>query len=532
MINSQLIRKLRECDTVILSTSKDFTRPMLVSPRSIGEMSIELNNTHPEGRASLLFRNSQPQSVYESILLEGEIKENSFIIHSQKGWQVHNSDFIGYVQSTLSADQGFMESYNENIFRQLVKLEGACHIISAVGGVIHSKPSTYSFEDGTFIVPVAQTDFVYRQLKANPRIRLLISTQEYNNINIDCIVQTERTQNNIAKLRLKPIRMTYGDQTELETYYFDKKGSVVEDIRIFFSSRLHYTKESVRWTFLLTSLLPILLGISIAFFEGYSISKSVALLTLLGFALVQVGLNRVTEYFDNKQRKDTYKLIDTPLSGGRYIFYGLHSPESVLIQAIVLIILAASIGLYLNSVVSGNVIIGLSILGGLIAYSYSGYPLQLSYKGLGEILILIIFGPLPTFAAWFLQSKSFVWNISLLLGLIPGIFSAIYVTLNNIADLEADVRIGKNTLVEMLGRGGAVKLARLSALSPLALIIILVITQINSPILLISMLTIPVVYKFIQSLSTKQLEKNTATYLLVYHISFMLIVVLSLILLK
>jgi 2-carboxy-1,4-naphthoquinone phytyltransferase len=94
-----------------------------------------------------------------------------------------------------------------------------------------------------------------------------------------------------------------------------------------------------------------------------------------------------------------------------------------------------------------------------IGYIYQGPPFRLSYKGLGEILCLIAFGPLAGSAAYYSQTQTWSWN-NLLASLVVGLATSLILFCSHFNQVKDDRAVGKLSPVVRLGA------ARSAALLP------------------------------------------------------------------
>lgn len=207
-----------------------------------------------------------------------------------------------------------------------------------------------------------------------------------------------------------------------------------------------------RAPFLSASLVPALLGAFAAYWRTGHLNAAGLLATLAGIACVHLGANLANDYFDYKTGCDSRNPEPTPYSGGsRVIQDGLIPGRAVVTASAFSFAAGAVLGLYLNSLVPGNgiLIIGLiGIAGGLF---YTAVPVKLSYRGLGEITVFLCFGPLLVAGSYLVQSgrlDSDVFAVSLPAGLLV----LAILLINEVLDVRWDREAGKNTLVVALGR--------------------------------------------------------------------------------
>ena len=190
---------------------------------------------------------------------------------------------------------------------------------------------------------------------------------------------------------------------------------------------------------------PVIIGFALAYREGVHHFPSVILAALVAL-LIQAGTNMVNDYSDFKKGTDT----DSRVGPVRVTQAGLISPRRMKIGMLVVLILIIlfSIPLVLRGGVPILIIGVLSIISGIL---YTAGPFPLGYNGLGDIFVLIFFGPVATAGTYYVQTLELSQN-SVLAGLGPGLLSVAILTINNLRDYDDDKATGKNTLVVLLGR--------------------------------------------------------------------------------
>ncbi len=170
-----------------------------------------------------------------------------------------------------------------------------------------------------------------------------------------------------------------------------------------------------------------------------------ALAALFGGLMIQIGTNYANDYFDHKKGVDT----EHRLGPTRATQAGWVTPEEMKAATIVAFTLAFLAGIYL--VYRGGwpiVIIGLlSILFGVL---YTGGPMPIGYVGLGDLFVLIFFGPVAVGGTYYAQTLHITANV-ILMGIAAGLFSTAILTVNNLRDLESDRAAGRKTLAVRLG---------------------------------------------------------------------------------
>ena len=198
------------------------------------------------------------------------------------------------------------------------------------------------------------------------------------------------------------------------------------------------------------AIAPVIIGAAMAHTDGAVVILP-ALAALFGAIMIQIGTNFANDYYDFIKGADTTDRIG-PI---RLTQAGLISPGSMKRAAFIVFGLAVLAGCYL--VWRGGwpiVAIGLtSILFGVL---YTGGPFPLGYNGLGELFVLIFFGPVAVGGTYYVQMLTIDTNV-IVAGLAPGLISVAILVVNNLRDIENDREVGKRTLAVRFGR----KFARL-----------------------------------------------------------------------
>ena len=205
---------------------------------------------------------------------------------------------------------------------------------------------------------------------------------------------------------------------------------------------------AIRPQTLAAGLAPVVIGTAMALGDGLFHAAS-ALMALSVALCIQIGTNLANDYFDFKKGADTSERQGPT----RVTQAGLIKPPKVLLAAIVFFVLAALSSLYLihRAGVSILIIAIASIICGIF---YTAGPMPLGYLGLGDLLVLIFFGPVAVGGTYFTQALEINWAV-IVAGLAPGFLSMAILAVNNLRDIDTDRRAGKLTLAVRFGRGFA-----------------------------------------------------------------------------
>ncbi len=248
----------------------------------------------------------------------------------------------------------------------------------------------------------------------------------------------------------------------------------------------------VRAPFFTATIVPILLGATIAWARTGTFHLGLFLLTLLGGLLLHTGTNVANDYFDHRSGTDDVNVeFVRPFTGGsRMIQSGLLTPREVLWGALAAFALACVVGLYL-AYVRGPLIIVLGIFGIFCGFFYTAPPFNLASKGIGEFFIGLNFGVLMTLGSFFVQSGYLAWEP--VVAAIPvGLLIAGVLYINEFQDAPADGSVGKDHLVVRLGRKKAALGYLMLIVATYAVIVLAALLRITSPFTLIALATLPV----------------------------------------
>ena len=210
-------------------------------------------------------------------------------------------------------------------------------------------------------------------------------------------------------------------------------------------SPLWLALRTTRLPFVSATAVPVLLGIAVAASHG-AFTWWTALLTLIGASLAHLAINVTNDVFDTLSGADDANTTPTMYSGGsRVAVYDLLTVRALAGIAIGLFGAAAIIGLVLVAVTQSLTLLWIGVAGIAIGVAYTAPPLKLVYRGLGEIAVALGFGPIMLLGAYVVQTGELALE-PFLLSLVPGIFIALILYVNEIPDRRSDASAGKRTL--------------------------------------------------------------------------------------
>jgi 1,4-dihydroxy-2-naphthoate octaprenyltransferase len=198
------------------------------------------------------------------------------------------------------------------------------------------------------------------------------------------------------------------------------------------------------------------------------------LLVLFGSCFFHIASNVANDYFDFKSGNDALnKNAITPFSGGsRMVLDGFVQPKLALAVSIAFAVLGSAIGIYLNAVSSGNVVLFIGVTALILIYGYNGFPLRLVNKGLGEIAIFIAWGPLVVLGSYYVQTQGISSFWPWIVAIPSGVLTTLVLLINEFADKEADESTGRKTMVILFGSKRSLLIYLFLALSCYAVVLI------------------------------------------------------------
>jgi 1,4-dihydroxy-2-naphthoate octaprenyltransferase len=244
--------------------------------------------------------------------------------------------------------------------------------------------------------------------------------------------------------------------------------------------RLLAVCSMVRYRFFLyAGLLPYLLGAAWAYAVADAFDAAIFWSGLGGVVLAVVGVEAFNEYFDSRMGTDrVFNPADLPPMS-----------DAVLWLGVVAFAGALAVGVYLT-VRGGWPILAFALLGGAAAIFYVAPPIRWAYRGLGELVIALSYGPWMVLGSLYLHTKALSWE-ALVASLVPGCLIMALAVVNAIPDFHQDRLVGKRNLVVRLGRRRAVWLYLALAAAGLLVIAIGVAARIFPVACLAALLALP-----------------------------------------
>jgi len=204
--------------------------------------------------------------------------------------------------------------------------------------------------------------------------------------------------------------------------------------------------QAVRPKTLPAAIAPVVIGTCMAYGDGaWSVPVTVAI--FLAAVLIQIGTNFANDYFDFIKGTDRADRVGPT----RATAAGLVTPLQMRSATTLVFGLAAVLGLYLTWI-GGWPIAAIGVASIASGVLYTAGPFALGYLGLGELFVLIFFGPVAVGGTYYLLTHTLTGPV-LVAGLAPGLLSCAVLVVNNYRDRHTDHVTGKKTLVVRFGRG-------------------------------------------------------------------------------
>lgn len=200
------------------------------------------------------------------------------------------------------------------------------------------------------------------------------------------------------------------------------------------------------------SIIPYLFGVALAA-KQCDINVFLSILGLIGVVLVHMSINMLDDCYDwKKGAVDEYKkLLDKGMQARThkcfYLEQNLVTWNQVFYTALAYDAIACVIGLYIAFMTSFSIVI-IAALAGIMGFFYSAPPVKLSYRGLGELAIAIIFGPL-LLAGVYITAGAEIDAPMLFSSVMLGIIISNIAFTHAIMDFDSDVKVGKTSFATL-----------------------------------------------------------------------------------
>lgn len=212
--------------------------------------------------------------------------------------------------------------------------------------------------------------------------------------------------------------------------------------------------KASRAPFLIAAGIPALVGglVAYAVLPPGGMLWGVFVLAIVANMTAQVGANLANDYYDHLTTDDDINVNVTPFSGGSRMIQDKLIPASRILKAAqIAFAIAFAAGIYL-CVTRTWWLLPIGLGGLFIGFFYTAPPIKFAYRGWGEVVIGLSFGPMTVAGAYIVQTLS-LSNLAWLWPSIPlGLLVLGILYINEFPDYDADKAVGKNHLIVRLGR--------------------------------------------------------------------------------
>ncbi len=262
-----------------------------------------------------------------------------------------------------------------------------------------------------------------------------------------------------------------------------------------FFEKVFFWLRAARLYTVATSVVPYLFAVFLAS-QKVDVNVFLSILGFIGVVLAHLSINLLDDYFDWKKGavEEYKKLLEAGMQARTHKCFYLEDGSVTLNQLLAAIVtmdfIACVCGFIIFLKVGWSVVL-IAALAGFLAFFYSASPFKWSYRGLGEPVIGVIFGPLIMFGAY-ITAGAKIDNIIVLSSIIVGILIANIAYTHAIMDFDSDVKVGKKSFPIRFGsKENAINFLGVFYLLAYFLVLVGIILKIYPLISLIVFITLP-----------------------------------------
>ena len=219
------------------------------------------------------------------------------------------------------------------------------------------------------------------------------------------------------------------------------------------SNKISFWLNNARPISLPQSMLPALTAVALSF-GGAQFNWIAAVASIIGVMFLHLGFNLLDDWFDYKvgSAEARSKVANEGFRGRMIKYPYLTSGEashSDLLKAVAVVLAVAALMGAAVVAVRGWDILWWVAAGLVIGVSYSGGPLKLGFRGLGELVIFLMFGPLLVTGVYYAITGAMDWKmgcISIAIGLL--VTNIVYS--HSVLDSVPDAKMGKKTMAHLM----------------------------------------------------------------------------------
>lgn len=248
---------------------------------------------------------------------------------------------------------------------------------------------------------------------------------------------------------------------------------------------------------LTAAVVPVLVGSAIAYADEVFVWSAFAL-ALLGALAIQVAANFANDVSDAHRGADT----DDRAGPKRMVAGGVIAARQMWIATWAAIAVAAACGIGL-ALQTGPLVLVIGLASIVAMLGYVGGPFPYGYRGLGEVFVFIFFGLVATAGSRYVHDGS-VTTLTWVLAVPVGLFATAILVVNNLRDLATDSRVGKRTLVVMIGADRSRRLFVFLIVVPFLVVAAAVVAKLASVWLLLTWLAAPMGWRLAATVVTAE----------------------------
>ncbi|MDX9820575.1 MAG: prenyltransferase [Syntrophales bacterium] len=258
--------------------------------------------------------------------------------------------------------------------------------------------------------------------------------------------------------------------------------------------------QAFRFHYVPPSFLPAMICSIIAWTNGAVADLGAFLLVVAGVTINHAGLNMLDDVCDYLHSVDDR--VDgekNPYTGGSGVLTsGLLSTRQMIGAASLCFGITAGIGLYL-AFAKGWVVLALGLFGLFCSVFYTLSPIKFGYRGLGELGLLVNFGPVIGLGSYYVQSGGLSAE-PLAISLVLGFMMWSMIVINEIPDYESDRAGGKMNLVARFGKKTGIVLYIAGLACAYGILVASVLLRIAPAAALLGLVSLPLALKSIRIL--------------------------------
>ena len=258
--------------------------------------------------------------------------------------------------------------------------------------------------------------------------------------------------------------------------------------------------QAVRFHFVPPSFIPAILCSVIAWLRFQNFDFMAFLLVLAGVTIHHFGLNMLDDVFDYLHFVDQSGSAEkNPYTGGSGVLTeGLLTAREMLVGSVICFLVTAVIGFFL-AYLKGWPVLVFGFIGMFSSIFYTVPPIKFGYRGFGELMMIINFGPVIGLGSYYVQSGRLDLE-PLMVSLVLGWLMWSMLIINEIPDYEEDRRGGKLNLVARFGRKAGVFFYVAGLILAYGILLTAVLMKIAPPLALLGFMSLPLAVRSVRVL--------------------------------